>query len=101
MRGTIASVDASRTRTTVVVDTPTYRRLVDLARTSERSISAELRIALKRHLESSETRRLPESVRGGVAGRDAEALDGARTGLRPVPPSATASTEQADEGPAD
>jgi transcriptional regulator with XRE-family HTH domain len=33
---------------------------------------------------------------GAAAG--AEALDGARTGLRPVPPSATSSTEQADEG---
>lgn len=41
------------TRTTLSIDTPTYRRLVDHARQNERSTSAELRVAIRRHLEGS------------------------------------------------
>jgi hypothetical protein len=41
------------TRTTLAIDMPTFQRLADLARKNERSASAEARIALRRHLESS------------------------------------------------
>jgi len=39
------------TRTSLAIDTPTYERVVDLARRNERSTSAEVRVALRRHLE--------------------------------------------------
>jgi hypothetical protein len=38
------------TRTSLAIDTPTYRRFVDLARQNERSTSAELRVAIRGHL---------------------------------------------------
>jgi hypothetical protein len=38
------------TRTTLVLDTPTYQKLGEVARSNERSIAAELRVAVREHV---------------------------------------------------
>lgn len=40
-------------RTTIVIDTGTFKRLSNLGRRNERSASAEARVAIRNHLEKS------------------------------------------------
>jgi hypothetical protein len=58
-------------RTTLAIDSQTYRALADLARQNERSASAEARLAIRKHLEAAPaadtTRRLSAPARVGAA----------------------------------
>src|SRR5690349_16129544 len=65
----------------MILDTPTYRRLVDVARENERSTSAELRVAIRRHL--AEVPAAPRAVDQLVGERGPDGSGGAR-GVSPI-----------------
>jgi hypothetical protein len=54
-------------RTTLNLDAPTHRRLIEVARSNERSASAEARVALRRHLEKESSAATAASKLAGVA----------------------------------
>jgi hypothetical protein len=70
---TIDGTEMQVTRTSLAIDTPTYRRLVDSARQNERSVSAEARFAIRRHLTEASAAQAAnkEPVAAGAAGRGA------------------------------
>jgi hypothetical protein len=97
----------SYTRTSLVIDPPTYRRFVDLARRNERSTSAELRVAIRRHLAESPAAAAadglagPVPASGGSAAAGSETLDGAKQRSWPGVAASPSSSTQADGEAAD